>query len=202
MKIFAIADIHCNVDLLIQDWSDIDLILIAGDLTHVGRVNEYIHVFEWLYGISEKYLIPVVYTLGNHDGKRNHNIVLNRFTKYKNFICLDNEIIDIKGLKIYGSPYTCYIGWYNHYRTLDECQDLTLPKEPVDIILSHEPPDIKELSYGYACNNELLKYLHEHTGIIGIFGHIHECGGNIVEINGNTCYNVAKKPKIIELEIA
>lgn len=200
MKILALSDLHSDIPKDLRngfDFSEIDLICIAGDLTNFGLKEDYIYIFKWF----DKLNIPTVIVLGNHD----HPLFfyeINR-KKYKNLIFLNNEIKEVNGLKIYGSPYTKYCGWFNHYLTLDECRELTLPKEKVDLIVSHEPPDTEMLAKVndrlIVGNNELLKYLHEYSNITAIFGHVHQRGGKEEIINGNKCYNVARTYKIIEV---
>lgn len=198
MKILALSDLHSDIPKSIRnlDFSNIDLICIAGDLTNFGMKEDYIYIFKWF----DKLNIPTIIVLGNHDHPL-YFYEINR-KKYKNLIFLDNEVKEIKGFKVYGSPYTDNCGWFNHYYTLAECKELTLPKTKVDLIVSHEPPYCSlgkinnNLTVG---NNELLKYLHYNTGIMGIFGHIHQQGGKEEIINGNKCYNVARTYKIIEV---
>lgn len=200
MKILALSDLHSSVPSQIRigfDFSDIDLICIAGDLTNFGDQVDYKYIFKFFNSLN----IPTVITLGNHD----HLLAFYDLdkSKYKNLHFLLNDYIELKGLKIYGSHYTYNCGWFNHYFTADECREFTLPKQKVDLIVSHEPPLCEELgrvnSRLVTGNNELLKYLYNNTGITVISGHIHECGGKSVEINGNKCYNVARTFKIIEV---
>lgn len=200
MKILALSDLHSDIPKILRnnfDFTDIDLICIAGDITNCGLKEDYIYIFNWFNKLN----IPTIIVLGNHDHPL-YYYEINR-KKYENLIFLDNEIKEVKGLKIYGSPYTLNCGWFNHYWTLDECRELTIPKEKVDLIVSHEPPYCKELGqvnkWLITGNTQLLNYLYEHTGITCIFGHIHERGGQQVEINKNMCYNVARTYRIIEV---
>ena len=200
MKILALSDLHSDIPKDLRngfDFSEIDLICIAGDLTNFGLKEDYIYIFKWF----DKLNIPTVIVLGNHD----HPLFfyeINR-KKYKNLIFLNNEIKEVNGLKIYGSPYTKYCGWFNHYLTLDECKELTLPKEKVDLIVSHEPPSHECVSYIRNIdigNNELRKYIENTTNkMIIICGHCHEKSGKFIAINNSLCYNVAKTYKIIEV---
>lgn len=193
MKILAMADLHSN-KISLPDLTDIDVIMVAGDLTNTGDELEYKKIFKFLSALKK----PVIYVLGNHDNRVDFYYIKKRYETTDMYF-LDNKIMEFNGYKIYGTPYSTYCGWWNHYFTLEECQELTIPKEKVDIILCHEPPMIPELSDRFKANNELLKYLHEKTGITVISGHIHEKSGACIEINGNKCYNVARTYQIIEV---
>ena len=197
MKILALSDLHSNITQEIRniDYSSIDLICIAGDITNYGLKEDYKKIFKYFNQLN----IPTIIVLGNHDNPL-YFYEINK--KYKNLIFLDNKTTEFNGLHIYGTPYSTQCGWFNDYYTIDECIELTIPKNKVDIIICHEPPFCKELGavnkYITIGNNELLKYLNNNTNMLVICGHCHECGGNYVEINGNKCYNVAKTYKIID----
>lgn len=198
MKILALSDLHSQISKEIKniDYSNIDIICIAGDITNYGVKEDYRKIFKYFNQLN----IPTFIVLGNHDNPLYfYEIDKN---KYKNLHFLNNNIIKFNELNIYGTPYTTQCGWFNEYYTVEECEDLTIPKEKVDIIICHEPPFCKELGgvneYITIGNNELLKYLKNKKEILVICGHCHEKGGCYYEINENKCYNVAKTYKIID----
>lgn len=197
MRILAVSDLHnkiFNIDEIIKS---VDLFVIAGDLTNYGMVEEYLKIFEWLKNIKITHNKDIIVVLGNHDNKK---YLLRAYSNYKKYFkILDNEIIEYKGKKIYGTPYTYYCGWFNHYRTKDKCIELTIPKQEVDIIISHEPPAIYELCLGYKANYEMYLYMSKYTNKTFIYGHFHENSGNYNIINGNHYHNVSLYPKIIEI---
>ncbi len=71
VRIAAIADLHIRInqdlapleEALVDIHTDADVLLIAGDLTEMGRVPE----MEQLAAVLAKVSIPVFATLGNHD---------------------------------------------------------------------------------------------------------------------------------------
>lgn len=200
MKIVAVSDLHNSKDLYWKLWRKKgDMLIVAGDLTNLGRELELTSALDQIQTMNFNHKIIV---FGNHETESNYNYYKQ---KYPDIIFLENEIIEVEGLKIYGSPYCQrFCSWAFPYDTQDECIDRTIPKEKVDIIITHEPPSHKDLSYVFddldIGNNELRKYL-ENTQdeLIVISGHCHECGGKKSIINKARCYNVAKNITDIEL---
>lgn len=199
MKIFAISDLHMNLELLDNIDFDTDLLLIAGDFSLQGNKNELELVFKKLMGIKNSQPeLQIVICFGNSDVYAEEYIDEIKYNFPKIHI-LNNEIKEIMGIKIYGSPYSMeFMNWGFQYSNPAQCKKLTIPKEEVDIILNHEPVSHKKLSYiagGIDIGNEeLLKYIQStQKKMIVIGGHCHECGGRMVKINNSFCYNVSKK---------
>lgn len=194
MKIVAVSDLHSNKNLYWELWHKSgDILIVAGDLTHLGRELEMTSALDQIQTMNFKYKIIV---FGNHEVEANYNYYKE---KYPDIIFLENEIVEVEGLKIYGSPYCKeFCSWGFPYYAQDECVDRTLPKEEVDIIITHEPPSHPKLSYVYEDldigNNELRKYLeYIYKNVLVISGHCHECGGQSTYIGKANCYNVARK---------
>lgn len=203
MKVTIASDIHFNFKLLNEILTKkSDMLIISGDLTNTGKLKDIETVLDEINKSEIKYKIVV---FGNHDIEAEFNIPELK-AKYKNIIILNNEIIEIEGFKIYGTPYVkdfCF--WGFQYYTIDERENLTLPKEEVDIIISHEPPSHIVLSYlPYGCedigNMSLRSYI-ENTPSVKyvICGHVHESSGKYVTINNAECYNIAMTYKEIEI---
>lgn len=223
IKLLAVSDLHGDCSFLntfinnnIDNLNQLDYIIISGDLTNIGEKYEYKKIFKELINIIERLDIKIVFILGNHDNPINFYDVYHNFLPkdVKNkFINIDNNMLEVsisenKSILIYGTQYTNKYGdWWNNY--IKETQkNLTIPKSTnVDLIIVHEPPSHKELSYmdefGDIGNIELKNYLQNINtkDNILICGHVHEKGGNEVIINRTKCYNVALSPKIINLEV-
>lgn len=203
-KILAISDIHSNLNILkpIQ-YKKADFLLVAGDLTNIGLKTELqvaLDRIDSLEGIKHKVVV-----LGNHDSSNLHNTrgmsdeVAYAWCKrhYPNIHFLHNEIVEIEDVKIYGTPYVSeFCGWGFQYN-ISNRDELTIPKEDVDIIVCHEPPSSLELSYiegvGDLGNIKLRNYLEDNKCGVLVCGHIHENGGHYVDIKGCHSYNVAGK---------
>lgn len=200
MKIVAVSDLHSNKNLYWELWHKSgDILIVAGDLTHLGRELEMTSALDQIQTMNFKHKIIV---FGNHEVEANYNYYKE---KYPDIIFLENEIVEVEGLKIYGSPYCKeFCSWGFPYYTQDECIDRTIPKEEVDIIITHEPPSHPKLSYVYEDldigNNELRKYLeYVNKNVLVISGHCHECSGQSTYIGKANCYNVAQKIREIYL---
>lgn len=204
MKILATSDIHCNLNRLKKiKYKEADILIVAGDLTNIGLKIELKEVLDKISSFT--HINTKIVVLGNHDSRNHHN--KNGMTEertyewckmnYPEIIFLNNEIVDIGGLKIYGTPWNSgYKGLWSYEYNLDNRKDLTCPKENVDIIITHEPPSSYELSYidiyGDLGNIDLRNYLEENKCKILISGHIHENKNKSVDINGCMCYNVSE----------
>lgn len=200
MKIVAVSDLHSNKDLYWKLWKKSgDILIIAGDLTHLGRELEMTSALDQIQTMNFKHKIIV---FGNHETEANYDYYKE---KYPDIIFLNNEIIEVEGLKIYGSPYCQrFCSWAFPYDTQEECIDRTIPKEAVDIIVVHEPPSHPNLSYVFEDldigNEELRKYLENvDKEVMIITAHCHECGGKSAYIGKSNCYNVARKIREIYL---
>ena len=194
MKIVAISDIHSSYNLSSKlAEQEGDMLIIAGDLTQLGMEWEMKKMLDKVDKAKFKHKIVV---LGNHEVYTGYSWCKQN---YKNIIFLNNEIVEVEGIRIYGTPYSKrFSNWSYPYNDIEECLEKTIPKEDVDIIVSHEPPSDYNLSLSFSMvdigNKELRKYL-ENTNrhMIVVSGHCHECGGNMATIGKSTCYNVASK---------
>lgn len=206
-KIVAIADSHR------QHWSikipKCDIFLFAGD----AEINSLIalHDFnDWLGTIKAKHKIVIG---GNHDslleliGKEECKRLLT------NCIYLENEMITVEGLKIFGSPCTpVFNDWYfmKYDSDLKEIWDKI--EKNTDILLTHTMPHgildqvlPKEESVG---SYTLLNRIKEIRPKIQIGGHLHLNGGKKYTDYKTDFYNVSlmdeqyqlvNKPTIIDI---
>lgn len=197
-KIVAISDIHSSSNLLykLSEYKG-DILIIAGDLTQLGVEWEMRKILDKVDKMDFKHKIVV---LGNHEVYTGYGWCK---TNYPNIKFLHNEIIMIEGLKIYGTPYTQrFSNW--SYQYTDDVVDKTIPKEEVDIIVTHEPPSDYNLSLAFNSrdigNKELRDYIEKNDkSMLVICGHCHECGGSYSGIGKSKCYNVAKQITVIDI---
>lgn len=94
VRIAAIGDFHARLDrefvfgpALRQVASQADLLLVAGDLTDNGRLEEFEMVAEHLAGVD----VPVVTVLGNHDRRCLRRVAMRRTLEGAGAILLDGE---------------------------------------------------------------------------------------------------------------
>lgn len=201
MKIISVSDIHMRKDMLSKLLQvKGDMLLICGDFSHTGTKKQLNYVLDIISKCDFKYIVA---TTGNHDIDMERNLDYYK-EKYPKIKFLNNEIIEIEGIKIYGSPYCVdYGGWAFPYYDKIDCKQKTLPKENVDIIISHEPPYDRDLGFIYdkKYGNFYLRVLleiSEKAPQVLFCGHIHENGGVSKKINNTMCFNCAGQ--IIEYE--
>ena len=205
MKILATSDIHNDLRFCAEIVNSaienkVDIITISGDLTNFGTQKELQLVINNL-----DCQIPVVFTGGNHDSDFGSSKFKKFLAKYPNFYRLQNEYIEIKGVKFYGMPYS--LRFRNWWFMCDE-KDFNdyLPKEHVDIILAHQPPSHEKISMCESAFGEcdigsttVSSYLESSTAKYYLCGHVHECGGNSAIIGNTKVINCANSIKIIEI---
>lgn len=156
-KIYCISDMHgCIKDLSVPEC---DILLIAGDVSCYGR-NIYkdgnwlaLHFESWLQKQPAKHIIMIP---GNHDVI--FDLALWTVPKLSCHVLID-ELIEIKGLKIYGSPWSLtFCDWA--FNLQEKKLNLVWQKIPrgLDILLVHSPP------YDILDSTQNPKYLSEHIG--------------------------------------
>lgn len=186
-KIVSFADSHTfHMDLDIEDG---DILIFAGDMTMAGDLDGILEFNEWIGTLPHPIKIVIA---GNHDTylethKKNG---FNGKKMITNAIYLDEELINIHGINIYGSPYTPSfanmrkgLSFYKERGIeLKELWD-EIPKE-TDILLTHGPPyGILDQAYdgspkGFSVGDKmLLKRVMEIKPKYHIYGHIHEANG-------------------------
>jgi len=190
MKILCISDTHgFHNQLIIPE--GIDMIIHAGDISNHKEFTknsiECINFLNWysVLNIKHKILIP-----GNHDGYLEWSLDYNNIDSLKanhptiNF--LFHEETTIKGIKIFGSPYTpTFFSWsFMRDRSVLHRYWNSIPSN-TDILITHGPPKgILDLAYGetleYCGDKSLLNKVLEIQPQYHIFGHIHE---------NEDCYN-------------
>lgn len=227
MKVTFLSDTHTRQNSMPQLPVG-DILIFSGDAMSSGyKPLELTDFVEWIKDQPYRYKVCVA---GNHDRyceKSPINQIQDIFNKYydNGVRYLHNEMVELNGLKIYGTPYQPYFcGWAFNVPDKKDLYKIykKIPKN-IDILVTHCPPyDILDKShyprpfYGKTGeeplgSEELLKVLDELGEFkprFHSFGHIHGDGGNIVQkgkttyINASVCdeeYNPVNK--IITLDI-
>jgi Icc-related predicted phosphoesterase len=188
------SDIHGNIkDIEIPEC---DILLIAGDIGRHGRqiykdANWLGYDFNpWLEKQPAKH---IVMTPGNHD-----IIFQDALKLVPKLSCnvLIDELVEIEGLKIYGSPWqTRFYDW--GFNLTEDKLKLVWDKIPadIDILLVHSPPfGIMDMTQhpGYPCKRIGSRSLAERIKVIRpkyvVFGHNHGEPG-VIERDGITYIN-------------
>lgn len=224
MKIVCISDSHSKHRQL--DMPSGDILLCAGDICFADKgdvITEEQHVRdfnEWLGGLGYKHIVVIA---GNHDSILEDKTRANELITNAHY--LDQDLIEIEGLKIYGEPRQPeFFNWaFNVSRKNMELVWDLVPDD-VDILLTHGPPhgfgdltkDLHSPMWGppalvrVGCKHQrclMDSRLKESPFKLVVSGHIHSDYGQYQ--NGptrvvncsvvNERYHVVNKPIVIEL---
>ena len=178
MNIVFISDTHGQHNLL--DLPQGDMIIHAGDVSTRGTRREVTEFLSWFKKLDYKYKIFIA---GNHD----FFFELARREDIKaqipdNVIYLNDNGVEVEGLKIWGSPIQ---PWFNNWafnrKRGTEIKEYwnKIPKN-LDILITHGPPKgilDKTISGELAGCEDLLDTILEVTPKVHVYGHIHEAYG-------------------------
>lgn len=187
MLIDCLADLHGFFPQL--DGGDI--LLVAGDLTARDRLEEYETFRSWLK--KQPYRCKVVIA-GNHDGLIEAGLVTIASAQDSIYYLCDSGL-EFEGLKIWGSPYTPAFGSWHFMcnRGEDIKKHWDLIPSGIDILVTHGPPygifDKNIEGQLVGCMDLRLAVRDQVKPRLHAFGHIHEGGGNLTQINGTVYVN-------------
>ena len=200
---------------------DGDILIHAGDGTNVGRMNEIAAFGVWLRSFPHKHKIFIA---GNHDWmfEKNPTVavqLLNQgilgLNNKSGIVYLQDNITEIEGLKIYGSPWQpAFFNWaFNLDRGEAIKRKWDMIPEGLDILITHGPPmGIQDqitahLGSEHLGCEELMKAVERAKPKIHVFGHIHGGYGkvqypNTLFANAAICteaYKPINEPIVIDL---
>lgn len=172
-----------------------DILVHCGDLTEHGYRSEVFKQLNYLHEQLDKYK-HIVIIPGNHDfWCEKYQEKFKEAAWAGGIIPLINESIEIEGLKFYGSPATPFFhDWAFNYRINDIMKVWANIPRDTDILITHGPPDgilDTNIAGRHVGCVDLKDHVTQIKPKIHAFGHIHEHGGETVEINGTTYINAA-----------
>jgi Icc-related predicted phosphoesterase len=114
-----------------------DLLLHAGDWGSWGTMEELIQFNMWLGLLPFGNIINIA---GNHDGVCERLGYEKTKEQFTNSTYLHDNMVEYKGFKIYGTPYSNKFGHWSFMKTDDKLNDIwaKIP-EGIDILLVHGP---------------------------------------------------------------
>ena len=163
-----------------------DLLIVAGDLTGDDKEQSYQKFYQWLDASPYEKKIVIA---GNHD----NNICTEEIECLRNCIYLCDSGTELEnGLKIWGSPWTKTFEGMNpkcKAFTIDTEEELaikfSLIPDEIDILITHMPPlDIFDKTFkGKHVGSSSLRetVISRIKPKLHVFGHIHECGGKLLD---------------------
>jgi len=182
MRIWHISDTHTYHDLL-KIPNDIDMVIHSGDCSNprdpYNNEPEVRNFIDWYKELPIKHKI---YVAGNHDTSIEKKLVLKQDFTDAGIIYLEDDLVKVEDILIYGSPYTpnfCNWSFMKDRVKLERYWKNAIP-DYVDIIVTHGPPKgILDKSYDRNNNMEscgdksLLNRVLEVEPAYVLFGHIH-----------------------------
>lgn len=210
MRIVATSDTHSRIAGF--NFPDGDVLIHCGDHTMLGQAQAVKDSFEFIAALPHRHKIVIA---GNHDFALEGPLAHWARETSPSLHYLENEAIEIGGLKFYGCPYTPQNGeWAFMYgRNGDRAKEIwgKIP-EDVNVLITHGPPkghldSVGPWSVGCEVLAEQLPRLKDLK--LHVFGHIHEDFG-FMETPQALFYNVSaldehyknkRGPVVIELDL-
>lgn len=164
------------------------MIIHSGDASNnrdpIINHNEMWDFKEWWNKLEVKYKI---YVAGNHDTSIYHKVFDYRELENENSFYLENDDVEIEGIKFYGSPYQPLFGNWAFQRTDNKLFKMwnKIP-EDTDVLITHGPPKgILDLAEDrnhrleYCGDKHLFNRVMKIKPKYHLFGHIHNNGNQI-----------------------
>jgi Icc-related predicted phosphoesterase len=182
MKIWHISDTHTFHELLNVP-EDIDMVIFSGDCSNPrDPYNNELEVRAFLDWYSKLNIQYKIFVAGNHDTSIEKGLVTKGDFRASGIIYLENEGIEIEGLKIWGSPCTPTFGQWAFMKAREKIDRLWqhIP-DGTDVLITHGPPKgILDQSYSRdgvyercGCNALKKHVLYRVKSKLMCFGHIH-----------------------------
>lgn len=188
-----------------------DILIHSGDFSNFGTMQELVDFNSWLGEQDYPHIINIA---GNHDSicaRLEYDVTKNLFT---NSIYLQDNMVEVKGLKIYGTPWCNKFGNWS-FMDYEQVLDEYWAKIPVgiDVLVVHGPPkgilDRVPRGGGLNVGSVTLRQhiLNRIRPKAVLFGHIH-CSSGQLEYDGikfsngailNDYHDITNKPRIITL---
>ncbi len=180
MKIWHISDTHSSHNLL--QIPICDIVMFSGDESNFK--NPYDNLKEFNNFIAWYSLLPIKYKIfiaGNHSAAIAKGLIKKQDFIDKGIIYLENEYVNIKGLKIFGSPITpTFNDWY-FMKSRDKMDKFWDNVDSVDIMITHGPPkyildlsENKEHKLEFCGDKTLLRHVvNRIKPSLHLFGHVH-----------------------------
>jgi Icc-related predicted phosphoesterase len=211
MKLCIISDTH-NKHKHLGNLPEADIIIHCGDMTSVGKEHEIRNFFKWFSGLTQyKHRICIA---GNHDWLFERSGSFARGLVPSNVIYLEDNGVEIEGLKFYGTPVQkIFYNWAFNRPEEKLAKYYAAIPDDTDILITHNPPYmIGDLVPSHGTNEgspSLYKEVTERVKpLISTFGHIHEgrgiyVGNNTTFINASNLddnYDCVYNPIVVEID--
>ena len=209
VRICFISDVHNKYKKIVLP--DADIIVCSGDMTSVGKEHEVTNFYKWFSNLSQ--YKHKVFIAGNHDKMFENHGMLARSLKPSNIIYLEDNGIELLGLKFYGTPVNgIFHNWAFNRTEAKMAQHRQAIPDDIDILITHNPPYMildKGYDFGSIGSPSLyMEVMERIKPMVHVFGHAHDSHGikvldKTVFINASILdgeYNVVYNPVLVEIE--
>ena len=210
MRIVCLADTHLQHHFEVPEG---DLLVIAGDLTGKGSLQELKIAMDWLQKLPHEHKCFIA---GNHDFCFQTKSLEARALVPKGIHYLQDSGVNINGFNIWGSPWQPnFFDWaFNLKRGLDIKEKWDLIPLEADVVITHGPPyGVGDLTLGrfnppsHVGCQDLLDRIQDVQPLLHVFGHIHPGYGRVVKtetifVNASVCdenYEPINPPIVVDL---
>lgn len=200
VRIVVISDTHNKHNSFVVPPGDV--LIHCGDMTNRGSAPELAEVNAWLGGQPHEHKLVIC---GNMDQRLEScasKEVRQGFLSSARY--LEDEEVEVLGLRIYGSPYTPKFCGAWQLRPEEAEGKWAMVPEGLDILVTHGPPQgvLDAVGRGvHAGCERLLSRVQQVRPRYHFFGHIHEQGGkSVVSGDGTTFANAAQKVLVFDIE--
>ena len=198
-KILAVGDIHGDRGLVKKlakkaEEENVDLVILAGDLTMAEESTEYI-VGPFVKAGKQVLLIP-----GNHESIATADFMADSYPKTKN---IHGKGIIEGELGIFGAGTANMgvhqIGDENIFKELKKGHEEIRNKDKKVMVTHIHPLGSKSEMFGFEGSEAVRKAIEKFQPEIAINAHMHEAGGMEEKIGKTRVINVSRNAKIFEI---
>jgi Icc-related predicted phosphoesterase len=209
MKLCIISDTHGeHMGLQIPEC---DALIHCGDITSFGKEHSVIEFLDWFKNLDQ--CKNKIFIAGNHDFLFERNEKIAKQLVPENIIYLEDSMIEINGVKFWGTPVTLPFHNWAFNRTPEQIiKYWKMIPDGIDVLITHGAPkyimDTSPWSKTHTGSDTLAEeVMNRIKPKIHCFGHIHDCYGikkinDITFINASNLseeYEITNKPIIIDI---
>ncbi len=207
MKLTCISDTHNKLKETNPPAADV--LIISGDITATGTIAE-ISKFNYELGMFKDRFKFIILIAGNHDFlfQKDPNLAKSLISNVTHY--LQDEMVELDGIKFYGSPWQPYFyDWaFNLHRGEPIKAKWDLIPNGIDVLITHGPVagilDVNDRGESIGCK-DLFDAVLRVNPKLHICGHNHS-GYGIKKFHNTTFVNASSfdrglKHKPIEIEI-
>ena len=184
MKIALMSDTHLLHRKFKIRLPEAEMVIHSGDATWEGKLDELACFADWFRNLPYK---KKIFVAGNHDAIFQQNRTLAQSMLGDGVIYLEDDLVEIDGLRIYGSPWQPAYGnlAFNLPRGNPLAQKWHKIPKNVDILVTHGPPlrmrDLTAEGEHAGCGDLYEAVVRRVKPRLHVFGHVHNAYGIVAQ---------------------